>query len=98
MLGKEGLMTTYDNTNRGALYRDDKKTEPEDRDYSGTINVDGTDYWLSAWIKTSKAGRKFMSLAVKPKNETKQSETKQSKPDFDTPYPFRRRGRHDSHV
>ena len=60
----------FDDTNRGVLFRDDKKSKDGDRDYSGSINVGGTEYWLSAWIKTSKAGRKFMSLSVKPKNET----------------------------
>jgi hypothetical protein len=59
----------FDDTNRGVLFRDDKKTKETDRDYSGTINVNGEEFWLSAWVKTSKAGRKFMSLSVKPKAE-----------------------------
>jgi hypothetical protein len=59
---------TYDNTNKGALFSEgDKKTTDTDRDYGGTINIDGTEYWLSAWIKTSKRGTKFLSLSVKPK-------------------------------
>jgi hypothetical protein len=57
----------FNNSNRGVLFRDDKKSKPDDRDYSGSINIAGTDYWLSAWIKTSKNGAKFMSLSVKPK-------------------------------
>jgi hypothetical protein len=61
---------SYDNTNRGVLFSErDKKTKDEDRDYSGTINIEGTEYWLSAWIKTSKKGTKFLSLRVKPKEE-----------------------------
>jgi hypothetical protein len=56
-------MTTYDNTNRGVLFSErDKKSKDDDRDYAGTINIDGAEYWLSAWIKTSKAGNKFLSL------------------------------------
>jgi hypothetical protein len=62
--------TTYDNRNRGALFSErDKKTKDDDRDYSGSINVEGTEFWLSAWIKTSKKGTKFLSLSVKPKEE-----------------------------
>jgi hypothetical protein len=60
-------MTTFDNTNRGAIFRDDKKQRPEDRDYSGSINIAGVEYWLSGWIRTSKAGGKFLSLSVKAK-------------------------------
>jgi len=31
------------------------------------LNLDGVDYWLSAWIKEGKNG-KFMGLAVNPKD------------------------------
>jgi hypothetical protein len=62
-------MTDFDNTNRGALFRNSDKTEEKHPDYRGTINVDGTEYWVSSWIKTSKKGTKYMSLAVKPKEE-----------------------------
>jgi hypothetical protein len=60
----------FDNTNRGVLFnnRADKQSD-KDRDYGGSLNVDGTDYWLSAWIKTSKKGDKFLSLSVKPKDQ-----------------------------
>jgi len=58
---------TYDNTNRGVLFRDRDKKADTDRDYSGQISIAGTEYWLSAWLKTSSKGTKFLSLAVKPK-------------------------------
>jgi hypothetical protein len=79
-------MATYDNTNRGALFSNRERKETEnDHDYSGVLDVGGKEYWLNAWIKTSKAGKKFMSLSVKPKN----AETpKQAKPDFDDAVPF----------
>ena len=55
----------YDNT--GILFRSDK-TKDNDRDYRGTMTVDGVEYWLSAWIKDGKKG-KFLSLALKPKDQ-----------------------------
>jgi hypothetical protein len=58
----------YDNTNRGVLFKNDKKTAENHPDYKGNVNVDGEEFWLSAWIKEGAKG-KFMSLSVSPKEE-----------------------------
>jgi len=80
----------YDNTNRGVLFSErDKKTKDDDRDYSGTINIEGHEFWLSAWIKTSsKTGQKFMSLSVKPKQESRATGGGSPKRDMDDEIPF----------
>lgn len=57
----------YDNTNSGALFKNDKDGKESRPDYKGTLNVNGTDYWISAWLKSSKAGSKYMSLSIQPK-------------------------------
>ena len=57
----------YDNTNRGALFKNEDKETDTHPDYRGNVNVKGQDFYLDAWIKTSKAGKKYMSLSVKPK-------------------------------
>ena len=62
-------MTEYDNRNRGVLFRADHKEAETDRVISGSINIDGREHWLSGWVKTSKAGKTFLSLSVKPKTE-----------------------------
>jgi hypothetical protein len=57
-------MTEYDNTNSGALFRDENATgnQPE---YTGKINVDGKDMRLAAWVKeSSNTGKKFFSIRV----------------------------------
>jgi hypothetical protein len=58
----------YDNTNRGAIFKNLKKTSDNHPDYTGKLDVDGAEYWVSAWLKTGKSG-KFMSLSVKPRDE-----------------------------
>ena len=65
---------SYDNTNSGLLAKNDKQGNDSRPDYRGSINVDGTEYWLSAWIKTGRdgtklAGQKYMSLSVQPKDD-----------------------------
>lgn len=57
----------YDDRDRGALFKNDDKQSERHPDYKGQINVGGTEYWISAWLKTSKGGMKYMSLAVTPK-------------------------------
>lgn len=60
---------TYDNTNRGTLGRNKRKEKDSHPDFSGSINVEGHDYWLSGWLKENANG-KFFSLAVKRKDGT----------------------------
>lgn len=69
------MQKQYDDTNRGILYRNDRKEQDNHPDFKGSINVDGIDYWLSGWTKEGKEGskmegRKFFSLSIKPKEET----------------------------
>ena len=80
-------MADYDNTNSGALFKNDRKESEKHPDYKGSINVGGTDYWLSAWIKTGKSG-KFMSLAVTPKDEKPTKKYSGSIADMDDDIPF----------
>lgn len=69
----------YDNTDRGVLFKNEKKETDNHPDYNGNINVGGVEFWLSAWIKTSESGRKYMSLSVKPK-EAKPNQKAPPKP------------------
>jgi hypothetical protein len=89
---KENDMTDYDNRNRGALFRNDDKdpNDDRDRDYNGTLDIEGTEYWISGWVRTSKkSGRKYLSLSVKPKVEKPaESERKSPAEDFNDRIPF----------
>lgn len=69
------MTTQYDDSNRGALFKNDKKTSDNHPDYKGQANVNGFDCWVSAWIKTDKSGKKYMSLSFQEK-EAKQEAQK----------------------
>ena len=78
---------SYDNTNRGTLGRNKRREKDSHPEYTGKINVDGRDYWLSGWVKESN-GEKFFSLSVKPKEakaEPKQA-AKPVDPNDDIPF------------
>lgn len=49
--------------NSGVLFKNDRKEKDTHPDYKGRIDIGGTEYWLSAWLKDGAKG-KFMSLAV----------------------------------
>jgi len=84
----------YDNTNRGVLFRNDKKESEKHPDFTGSIDVDGVDHYLSGWIKQSKQGKKFFSLSVKPKQQVAQKAVQQAQKqfnqevDYDSDIPF----------
>ena len=44
-------MTTYDDTNRGSLWRNERKTEKFHSDLKGKINIGGTMHWFDGYIK-----------------------------------------------
>jgi len=63
------MSSTYDNTNKGILGRNDRKTLDTHPDFSGSINIEGREFWLSGWVKERKDGSgRFFSLSVKPKD------------------------------
>jgi len=63
---------TYDDTNRGALFPADKKSEKHP-DLKGKLNVEGKDYYLSAWSQVSKAGKKYLSISLDKPREAEET-------------------------
>lgn len=58
----------YDNNMSGVLFKnDDKREGKRDPDYRGNAEVNREQFWVNAWIKSSKDGRKYMSLSFQPK-------------------------------
>ena len=82
----------YDNTNRGAIFRNDKKESEKHPDMTGSLNVGGTEYYVSAWTKVSKKGSKFLSLSVKAKDAVAAPAIQKAKEiveeDFEDDIPF----------
>lgn len=59
----------YDNNLRGALFKNNKRTEERQPEYTGNCEIDGKEYWVSAWVRESKNGTKFFSMAYTPKEQ-----------------------------
>ena len=66
----------YNNENRGALWKNDRRDDDKFPHYKGSLNVEGVDFWISAWLKEGKDGTKFMSLSIKNKSAESSSDKK----------------------
>lgn len=60
----------YDNTNRGALFINDRKQTDKHPDWKGSLNVGGVEYWISGWDRQSAKGQ-LVSLTVERKDAAK---------------------------
>lgn len=75
---------------QGSLFKNDRKEKPGQPDYRGELKVDGEIMELSAWLKTSAKGTKWMSISMKPKQgkaATRES-TMKAVTDMDDDQPF----------
>jgi len=64
-------MTQYSNENRGAIWPNDKmRPDKQDPHFTGSLNVGGVEYWVSAWKKRpdAKPGSPSLSFTVKAKD------------------------------
>ena len=59
----------YDNSNRGSIWRNEKKSKDADADFTGSLNIDGKDYFVNAWRRKEGASEKSpaLSFSIKPK-------------------------------
>jgi len=64
-------MADFDKTNRGSIWKNDKKEKDTHPDFTGSLNVGGVEYWVSAWKRKEGAAAKApaLSFSIKPKEE-----------------------------
>ena len=54
--------------NSGAIFVNDRKEKDTHPDRSGSARINGVDYWVSGWLRKTKDGNPYLSLAFKEKN------------------------------
>ena len=74
-------MPDYDNRNTFTLFVNDKKGNDKAPDRSGTLNVNGVDYYIDGWLREGKNG-KFLSGKIKPKRAPRDDPDEPEGPNF----------------
>ena len=57
----------FNNLNRGQIWKNDKKETDKHPDFTGTLNVDGIEFWVSAWKRKPDASEKAPALSFSVK-------------------------------
>jgi hypothetical protein len=61
-------MADYDNNLSGVLFKNDKEGNEKRPDYKGRAEIEGVQYWVSAWVLDGAKG-KFMSMKYERKDK-----------------------------
>ena len=77
----------YDNTNTGVLFKN-KSDNEKAPNYKGKLNVNGQELEIAAWVRQSKAGKKFLSLKVQEPRLKQEHKKEQSFEDMPDDLPF----------
>ena len=67
----------------GSLFKNDRKEQDNHPDYRGDCLINGVAYWASGWIKTTRNGDKFLSMAYTRKADKDQPSALPPTPSFD---------------
>ncbi len=73
-------------TNTGAIFKNDKKTNPNQPDYRGKVNVNGKEMEVALWVKQGKNGSFFSASFSEP--YVPQEERKPIGDSMDSDLPF----------
>lgn len=55
--------------NSGSIFKNDRKEKDTHPDGKGSCVIDGVEYWVSSWNKTSAKGVQFRSLSFQRKEQ-----------------------------
>ena len=92
------MSNDFDNTNRGSIWKNDSMREDkQDPQFTGTLNVEGVEYYVNAWLRKAgaKTGAPSMTFSINRKDANRQpnpnpparaSSYPQDEPDDDIPY------------
>ncbi len=71
----------YDNNMRGVLFPNDRKEKDTHPDFKGSCEINGVEYWLSAWKETGNKPR--LSISIQAKEQQRPNIQEQANKTYD---------------
>jgi hypothetical protein len=83
----------YDNTNRGSIWKNEKRETEKHPTHTGSINIDGKEYWLNGWVRAKDASEKAPAMSFSVRAKEAQNNAPKGSPsadlsDIDSDIPF----------
>lgn len=69
--------------NTGSLFKNDKMKNKDSPPYTGNVNIDGVEYWQSAWVNETKDGKKYFGQKFTRKDEATEQRPKKEDTSYD---------------
>jgi hypothetical protein len=58
----------YDNEMRGVLFKNKDREKDSQPQAKGSCQIEGVEYWVSAWTNTDRNGNKYQALSFQRKD------------------------------
>jgi len=82
-------MSQYDNNLTGVLFKNDKDGNEKRPDYKGSAEIEGVQYWVSAWIRDTAKGKCLSMKYERKEQQAAPAAPAKPAPDaFDDDVPF----------
>jgi hypothetical protein len=75
--------------NTGSLFANDRRESDNHPTHTGSVLIDGVEYWQSAWVKEAASGKRYFSQSFKHKEaRTDKPAAPAQTGEFDDAIPF----------
>ena len=79
-------MSYTQQNNSGSIFKNDRKTNEKQPDYSGTLTVEGKEMRIALWVKEGKKGKFFSVKLSEPLEKQSSSQPQENDSNQDLPF------------
>lgn len=79
-------MSYTQQNNSGSIFKNDRKTNEKQPDYSGTLTIEGKEMRIALWVKEGKKGKFFSVKLSEPLEKQPSSQPQEDGSNQDLPF------------